>query len=733
MDEPTAIKILLVEHNPGDARLLREMLADPDGARFELTHVVQLGDAFVRLDAEHFDAVLLDLSLPDSVGLETLTRTHTHAPGAPIIVLTGLDDEMLGVRAVQIGAQDYLVKGQVERSLLVRAVRYAIERKRAEEQLRESETRYRLLAENASDFIWTMDMDLNLTYVSPAVTRLRGYTVAEVMAQTLDESLTPASFEYTMKVWLEEMELENAGTADPRRSRIMELEYNRKDGSTVWAESRVTALRDVDGKMVGILGVTRDISERKRAEDALRESEARYRLLAENATDVIWAVDMNMRPIYMSPSITRLLGYGVEEAMARTMQEAYAPASFELAAQALAEELARERTGQASPSRSRILELDLNCKDGSTVPAEVNFAFLRDANGQPQGILAIARDITERKRAEESLQQRNRELALLNRAGQTFNSTLDLDQVLMRVLEELYGLMHTAGAFWLTDPETAELVCRQASGPYSEIVRDWRLPSGRGIAGWAAQQGASVIVADAQADARHLTEIDQRTGLMARSMLCVPLKSKEQVIGVLQLLDTAVGRFSAADLALVESLAATATIAIENARLYESVRALSLTDGLTELYNRRGFVTLAEQALKLAHRTKRGMVLLFADLDGLKQINDTLGHSAGDQALIATANILRETFREADIVARLGGDEFVVLALETAENGAVLTRLYENLTRHNTQANRGYNLSLSIGVARYDPEHACSVDELLAQADALMYEEKRRKREVSPR
>ncbi len=218
-------------------------------------------------------------------------------------------------------------------------------------------------------------------------------------------------------------------------------------------------------------------------------------------------------------------------------------------------------------------------------------------------------------------------------------------------------------------------------------------------------------------------------GLRPRAMLCVPLRSKDQVIGVLQLLDTEVGRFGSAELWLVESLAATATIALENARLYDALRSLSLTDELTGLRNRRGFMALAEQELKIAQRTRRGMFLLFIDLDRLKQINDTLGHSEGDAALLETAHLLQETFRTSDILARLGGDEFGVLMVETAEESAqVLTaRLQKNLADRNARVNRSCQLSLSVGIAHYDPASPCTIDELLVRADAMMYEEKKRK------
>ena len=161
-------------------------------------------------------------------------------------------------------------------------------------------------------------------------------------------------------------------------------------------------------------------------------------------------------------------------------------------------------------------------------------------------------------------------------------------------------------------------------------------------------------------------------------------------------------------------------------RVLAELRAVSLVDELTGLYNRRGFLFLAEQQLKIADRVKRGMLLLFADLDHLKQINDTFGHREGDCALIETANILKETFREADIIARMGGDEFAIMTIEARKDSAEIltTRLQENLNARNAAGKRRYKLSISVGSARYEAESPCTIDDLLVQADGLMYEQK---------
>lgn len=164
-------------------------------------------------------------------------------------------------------------------------------------------------------------------------------------------------------------------------------------------------------------------------------------------------------------------------------------------------------------------------------------------------------------------------------------------------------------------------------------------------------------------------------------------------------------------------------------RMLVQLRTTSHVDELTGLYNRRGFLLLAKQQVKIADRTRKGMLLLFADLDGMKRINDTLGHHEGDLALIDTANILKETFREADIIGRMGGDEFAIIALETSKDivEILIARLQENLNARNAKGDHRYTLAISTGIARYDPESPCSIDELLAGADSSMYEQKQAK------
>jgi diguanylate cyclase (GGDEF)-like protein len=180
---------------------------------------------------------------------------------------------------------------------------------------------------------------------------------------------------------------------------------------------------------------------------------------------------------------------------------------------------------------------------------------------------------------------------------------------------------------------------------------------------------------------------------------------------------------------LIKANQALQTEIIELRQAEEKLQTLSFTDDLTGLFNRRGFLAVSEQQIKIARRRGKRLLLLYIDVDDMKQINDTFGHHQGDAALIATASILRDTFRESDIIARVGGDEFVVLAIDPNELPAEVLahRLRQKCVERNDSAFGEFILSLSVGSTYYDPQDPCSIEDLMARADRVMYRHKREK------
>jgi len=186
------------------------------------------------------------------------------------------------------------------------------------------------------------------------------------------------------------------------------------------------------------------------------------------------------------------------------------------------------------------------------------------------------------------------------------------------------------------------------------------------------------------------------------------------------------------ELTINELLMRAVECAVKEHMLRAEVSNLALTDELTGLYNRRGFLALTERQLKLGRRADREMLLFFMDVDGLKRINDSFGHSEGDLALIRTREVLEKTFRDSDVLARLGGDEFAALAIEAPghSEATIRGRLRQNLATVSRKEPR-YQLSFSLGVVRFDPRTGSSIGQLMCQADRAMYEHKTQQRKSS--
>jgi diguanylate cyclase (GGDEF)-like protein/PAS domain S-box-containing protein len=216
-------------------------------------------------------------------------------------------------------------------------------------------------------------------------------------------------------------------------------------------------------------------------------------------------------------------------------------------------------------------------------------------------------------------------------------------------------------------------------------------------------------------------------------LLAVPALMDGHLVGVIAVANSE-SLYSEKDLEAVEQMAALYAIAVDRKRKEDELRDLSLTDELTGLHNRRGFFTLADQQLKVANRSKKEMSLLYADLDGLKIINDTFGHDEGDRALVETAALLRDAFRESDIIARIGGDEFVVLTVDAGDMSpdALTWRIQEKFDARNAAGGLQFILSISQGVACYDPEKPCSAQDLVNLADKRMYDMKLAKKAGRP-
>jgi PAS domain S-box-containing protein len=275
----TIIRVLLIEDNPVDARLIQIALADlgkapTEGPLFHLKCANLLSTGVECLAEGGIDVVLLDLSLPDSQGDDTVAKVRVQAPNVPIVVMTVRDDEALAVKTVRQGAQDYLVKGQVDRRILTRAIRYAIERKRAAEELRETKENFRSIVETTNEWIWSMDLGGTLTYSNPAIKEILGYLPDELVGHSNLLLIHEDDRTGVLEMLPEFIKAKRGWTG-------VVIRRHHKNGGYRYLESNAVPVLDSGGTLVGYRGADRDITERQRAKQARMQLQLRLVTLQE--------------------------------------------------------------------------------------------------------------------------------------------------------------------------------------------------------------------------------------------------------------------------------------------------------------------------------------------------------------------------------------------------------------------------------------------------------------------
>ncbi|MBN1255488.1 MAG: PAS domain S-box protein, partial [Deltaproteobacteria bacterium] len=355
------------------ARLIQELLAEGGGARFQLECVDRLSAGLEYLVSNDIGAVLLDIGLPDSQGFDTFARTYAQAPRVPIIVLSGLTDEQLAIKTVQEGAQDYLVKGHVDSHALVRTIRYAIERKQAEEKLRGQA----LIFENIHDGIIVTDLEGNIIHWNPAAKMIFGYYQDEVLKKALGILST---------------RLIKGKLRDGRWTG--EMNFTRKDETEGICETTVIPLCDEQNNITAFFGVSRDITERKQAEEALRESETRFRTLFEGIPDTVLVHDHEGTILHINEIGAQKLEWSAKDLVGKNLRDIVTPENRASIADHIGETL---KVGWCR------FETTCVSRSGWTIEVEVNDRPIKF--GEKKAILRVARDITERKRAKQELQR----------------------------------------------------------------------------------------------------------------------------------------------------------------------------------------------------------------------------------------------------------------------------------------------------------------------------------------
>ena len=325
-----------------------------------------------------------------------------------------------------------------------------------------------------------------------------------------------------------------------------------------------------------------------------------------------------------------------------------------------------------------------------------------------------------------TLERRNQELATLVNIAKALTSTLKLDEVLNLILENVGLLLKSQSwSLLLVDEKSGDLTFEIAVSPPAEALQKRRVPKGEGIAGWVAEHGRSLLVRDVHNDPRFSPRVDAALSFATRSVVGVPVRSRDKVLGVIELINVhPEEEFDEADLTILEAVADFVAIALENARFVERINQLIITDDLTGLFNVRHFHSLLDYEIERASRFRTALSVVFIDLDHFKQVNDTWGHLTGSRVLSETGRLILERTRRVNLAARYGGDEFIILLPATEKAGALA--MAENLRRqiseHPFPAGNGHqvHLTASFGVATF-PEDANNKQDLISLADQAMY------------
>ncbi len=579
----------------------------------------------------------------------------------------------------------------------------------AEKTLAQSEERFRMLFEHAAIGVALIDtstgnyIDINQRYCD-----FLGYTKEEMLKQSFQDVTDPD--------YVQENIEKNALLLEGKiREFTIEKRYIQKNGGKVWGELTVSPLwkaGEVQSNFTHI-AVVQDITSRKQAEEALRKSEERFKKLFEEAPLGISLNDSVTAQTYaVNAKFADILGRTVDEVLSKDWMSFTYP-----------EDLQQDLDNMALLNTGKIPGFQMEKRyirpDGSLVWIKMTVAPIDIDGLENPHHLCMIEEITERKRFElvQNATYRITEAAITSDGiDKLYESIHSILRELISA-ENLFIALYDSNSGLLSFPYYIDQYDQKPSEPTLS----------QGLTGYVIRTGKSLLVTAEVYDQLIQQGEVEAIGTKGEDWLGVPLKADGRIIGVIVLQSyTQEIHYSQKDLELVEFVSTQIAQVIERKRLEEEIRSLSLTDDLTGLNNRRGFIHLAEQELKLAHRNNRPMLLFFGDVDHLKLINDSLGHAQGDMALKEISAILKECFREADIMARIGGDEFVVLTLDDSrENADALTRRVEAaLEVCNQQPERAYQLTLSLGVAHYDPAFPTTLDELLAKADSQMYLQK---------
>ncbi len=401
--------LMVIEDNPGDALLVKEYLAATEIIKFNFVFF----DTLARLEkSENIfkpAVILLDLSLPDSSGINTFERVYSKYNDVPIIILSGYDDEEIAYEAVKKGAQDYLIKGNINPKILQLAVIYAIERIKLVQSLSSSEQKFKLLTENAPLFIWMTDVFGKFVYCNKFLSGFLSLSLNDLCNKSMSDFIAAESHSSVANVYSQSYTYKLAYS----------IEYNLTTGFSIF--EKAVPYDDVNGEFAGFICTGLDLSEIKRIEKEKNLNQEKYEFLAENSLDVIWKLDTNLNTIYCNKAIYAFLGYTPLEFMQLKIEDFLTEEAVLNVKKIVTKELYKyDETKDTDVAKITHLELEFINKNGELKYGEVNARLTYDFNTENLVIMGVTRDKTEKQKAEEKIKSYQQKVEILSNTAISF-------------------------------------------------------------------------------------------------------------------------------------------------------------------------------------------------------------------------------------------------------------------------------------------------------------------------
>ena len=486
-----------------------------------------------------------------------------------------------------------------------------------------------------------------------------------------------------------------------------------EDGNTYWMEATKVPRYDQEGNVVGLLGISRNITERKEAERELKKSEERLKLALEGTQAGLWDWKVQTGEVMFDERWAEMVGYTLEELQpisTQTWRELAHPEDLEKSEELLDKHFKGETDYYNC-------EVRMKHKSGDWVWVLTRGRVVEwDDEGEPIRMVGTHQDITERKEAEQALQDERDKLKNLHDAVDEMQQQDTEEDVLRTAVD----VAETMLDFRFCDVSLIEgdYLVPKASATGLDSEESVPFEMGEGITGKTMQKGDTIWGEDVQdhPDAKP-------TSGDFRAFISVPIGE----LGVFQVISEEVDSFTERDVELAEVLVGHLREELMRVRLEEELREQAIHDPLTGLYNRRYFNETLGKEVERCRRYDEALAFLMLDVDRFKEVNDRYTHQTGDEVLQEVADLLEENVRDADTVVRYGGDEFLIMMPETEKVESTVNRIEEELKVWNEESDLlDFPLTLAKGSARWNPDQERGAEEALKEADKKMYEEKDR-------